>query len=451
MRRRANAGPKRILRQSIIAEQGINLIYKRLLSMGFLWYPSGGVEAGIDGHIELRDSQSGEVFNAIIQVQSKATKESLGNGNTFEFVCEQRDIDYWMKGNAPVILVRSRPDSDEAYWKSIKVYFADPKRRQVGKVVFDKNADRFDDSAREKLRELAIPAEHGVYFAPPPTAERLLSNLLPVQSFPTHIYVAETPYGTTKALFDYVRLKGLKLSGECIVRDKRLYSFHDLREQPWSQFCDRGTVDPIPSADWANSSDEQKQYEFSELLGRSLTALLHRLPIRRFNERKYYYFLRTKHLTPRTWGYKSLKRGATKTVFQGYPSKKDPSRIAYYRHTAFESAFRRYGGNWYVEIVPTYHFTTDGTEPHPNYESKLKGIKAQERNNAVRNLVLMWASILGDKPGGLLPADDLLQFGDSLLDFEIAAGLPDAEWAPMDESASGTSDAGLFGLVVDED
>jgi len=68
---------KKVHKNSLIGQQGINLIEKRVLEMGFIWYPTGSVEAGIDGMIELRDSASGKVFNSIIQVQSKATEESF--------------------------------------------------------------------------------------------------------------------------------------------------------------------------------------------------------------------------------------------------------------------------------------------------------------------------------------------------------------------------------------
>jgi hypothetical protein len=44
--------------------------------MGFLWYPGGGVEAGIDGHLEIRNEDS-EVTNCIISVHSKATDGAL--------------------------------------------------------------------------------------------------------------------------------------------------------------------------------------------------------------------------------------------------------------------------------------------------------------------------------------------------------------------------------------
>jgi hypothetical protein len=65
---------KKIGRGDIIGQQGMNLIEKRTLEMGFVWHPTH-LDAGIDGYIEIRDSVTGEVSNCIIQVQSKATAQ----------------------------------------------------------------------------------------------------------------------------------------------------------------------------------------------------------------------------------------------------------------------------------------------------------------------------------------------------------------------------------------
>jgi hypothetical protein len=94
--------------------------------MGFLWYPSGGVEAGIDGRLEIRNEDA-EVTNLIISVQSKATDGQFDaeTDTDFTFTCSERDLRYWLKGNLPVILVCSRPRTDEAYWLSIKDAFSD--------------------------------------------------------------------------------------------------------------------------------------------------------------------------------------------------------------------------------------------------------------------------------------------------------------------------------------
>ena len=57
---------KKIHRSSVIGQQGVNLIEKVVLGTGYLWYPTGGMEAGIDGSIEIRDPETGEVTNSIV-------------------------------------------------------------------------------------------------------------------------------------------------------------------------------------------------------------------------------------------------------------------------------------------------------------------------------------------------------------------------------------------------
>src|SRR3954468_17798621 len=108
--------------------------------MSFIFYETGGVEAGIDGVIELRDEDSWQVRNMILQVQVKATEQRF-SGETeesFTFACTEADIAYWREGTAPVLLMVVRPSDGVAYWKSIKEWFADPERLRTRKVAFDK-------------------------------------------------------------------------------------------------------------------------------------------------------------------------------------------------------------------------------------------------------------------------------------------------------------------------
>src|SRR5213079_1185401 len=59
---------------------------------------------------------------------------------------------------------------------------------------FDKERDRFDVSCRERLVRLAVPRDSGIYIAPPPKPEQLVSNLLEVITYPRKIYVAATDF-----------------------------------------------------------------------------------------------------------------------------------------------------------------------------------------------------------------------------------------------------------------
>lgn len=160
-----SSGFKKIHGNSIIGQRGINLIERKILEMGYVWYPSGGIEAGIDGIIEIRDPDTGEASNAIIQVQSKATAKSFQaeTSEGFDYLCEERDLNYWLQGNAPVILIVSRPDTAEIYWVSIKDYFRDVSLRKTRKVHFNKQRDKFDQTCRTALALLAVPQGIGIF------------------------------------------------------------------------------------------------------------------------------------------------------------------------------------------------------------------------------------------------------------------------------------------------
>ena len=104
--------------------------------MGFMFYPTGGVEAGIDGYHRIAGRGNREVGNLLLQVQGKATERERLQGDTaeaFEFPCCEDDIAYWTQGTAPVLLIVCSLNESKAYWKSLKEWFADPERMKSRK------------------------------------------------------------------------------------------------------------------------------------------------------------------------------------------------------------------------------------------------------------------------------------------------------------------------------
>lgn len=440
---------KKIHKSSIIGQQGVNLIERVVLGMGFAWYPSGGVEAGIDGTIEIRDAVTGEATNSIIQVQSKATTNPFQAETeaAFEYRCAERDLDYWMRGNAPVILVVSRPESDEAYWVSVKDYFRDPSARAGRKVRFDKGRDRFDEASKNELISLAVPKDSGLYFAPPPKRETLHSNLLGVSRFPERLYVAQTDYRTgqeVRAKLDEMDARGER---EWFAKYKSILSFNDLSEWPWEEICDRGTVEAFDSEEWAYSDDPDAQRDFVQLLNRCLGAKAHALRLRYDKDHRCHYFRATKKLTDRKLAYKSVVNETTRTVFKGYPKKGNPGEMAYYRHSAFQGWFKRFGDAWYLEITPTYHFTRDGWRPSAFYEDNLTGIKQLESNQALLGQTIMWAEYLSGDGDLFESAYPLLGF-DGLKTFDLEAGINEEAWLrrrDKDDAEDSSEGLTLFG------
>ncbi len=403
--------------------------------MGFTWTPTGALEAGIDGYIEIRDDVTGDVFNAIIQVQSKATEESFAaeTAESLEYLCDARDLDYWMQGNAPVILVVSRPRTNEAYWVSIKDYFRDPAVRQVRKVRFDKRRHRFDDHCKAELVTLAIPRDSGLYLAPVPRTEVLYSNLLPVASHASRLYIAETDCRRKEDVWREMNRLDVHVGSEWLLTGKRILSVHDLSEPPWSHICDVGTMDELDAEEWADADDPDRQREWVRLLNSCLREKCY--PLVRYNhDRKCYYFTATTDLRHRVFPYQAIKADTKRDVFRAYPADNNPR---YYRHSAFQGAFRRFGGSWHLEITPTYHYTRNGRDEYRYYEDRLSDIKRLEHNEAVMGQVVMWGEFLRRKGDMFTQEYPHLSFG-VLQSFEVAAGIDDAVWRSR-ESGDGES------------
>lgn len=155
IRKKGNHIIKKVSDQSIIGQKGINLIEQIVLEMGFVWTQTR-IEAGTDGIIELRDDSTKEATNFIINVQSKAseTQYVAKNRNTFSYICKKEDLEYWLKGNCPVILVCSNVKEKKAYWVSIKDYFEDPRRRKTRKITFSKVNNLFTVGCKDELFKL---------------------------------------------------------------------------------------------------------------------------------------------------------------------------------------------------------------------------------------------------------------------------------------------------------
>jgi hypothetical protein len=425
---------KKISDSDIIGEKGIALIHRVVLDMGCLWHPTGGVEAGIDGFIEVRDPATGETTNSIVQIQSKARARpfTAETAEGFEYLCDERDLEYWLNGNAPVILVISRPDDGEAYWVSIKDRFKDLKARRERKVFFDKKRDRFDATARAAVVELAIPRDKGVYLAPPPKREMLYTNLLGVSRLAPDLYVAKTDIRFPGEVWEALRDATVRPRGEWVLVDKRLFSFHDLSQRSWDTLCDRGTVKRHDTDDFAYSLDDDQRYIFVRLLNHSLAEKLYEHGIRFDRDFRHYYFKATQNLEPREITYQSLEKKVPRTVLSPYKKKGDPSQVVYYRHNAFEGSFKQIEEGWYLEITPTYRYTSDGYSIYRFYEDQLKGIKRLEDNPAVLGQVVMWASILKQPRDMFDAADPFLEFGE-LKTFELDAGLYDEHWLKNEE------------------
>lgn len=332
---------KKLLSTSLLGQRGINLIERIVLEMGFTWTQTGGLEAGIDGIIETRDIATGEVFNNIVQVQSKAVSQFVAETERgFEYSCKSADLDYWLHGNAPVVLIVSRPDTEEAYWISIKDYFKDPETRKATRVRFNKASDRFTKESRDRLFALAAPKDCGLYLSPLPKPEQLHSNLLQVTHFGPTIYVGETVFRYRWQVFDFVKAQGKSIGPEWELRGKKIISFQDLDAPEWDYACDAGTVEPFGAQEWLFPEEASLRNQALALLDRSLRRFLHAKGLDYDDQRECYFFRATADLKPLKFRYLSLEKEAARAVFQPYGPRFNPRHV---QHAGPRGLFTRAG------------------------------------------------------------------------------------------------------------
>lgn len=448
---------KQIAPADMRGDKGIALVHRIVNDMGFVWNALH-LEAGIDGIIEVRDPATSEVSNCIIQVQSKAGPSyfKVETESSFELICDERDLDYWLRGNAPVVLVVSRPDEDEAYWVPIKDYFRDPARRKTRKITFDKSANRLDVASREALARLAMPADSGIYLPALPCTETLATNLLPLMDYPKRLFRASTKLRFPTQVWDVLNKHDRQSPAEWVLHNSMLYSFHDLTFEPWTSACLSDTTANLATDYFAFSDVRDERYVFSRMLRSCFGQLLNRHGVRFSREKDHYYFRATPDL-------KEKKIGGL-SVFKGFESKKVEGRIAYYRHRAMKYRFLRFDRQWFVEITPSYHFTQDGFKLSKFYEQRLKGIKQLERQNKVHlRQVRLWESVLQQIYQTVPQSHSELQqksfFGDEekaveeviepyphltfgeLFQFTVDWGIPEAAWLPPGGEAESDDDS----------
>jgi hypothetical protein len=411
----------------LAGQQGVNLIERITLEMGSRWTPSGPNEVGIDGYIELFDPNSHQALGVTFAVQSKVvTAITDSSKQNFDYWCDPNDLEYWIHGNTPVILVVSNPAAGEAYWVSIKDHFKNWQPNDSTRITFVKSDRRFDVTSFRQLLVIAVPKQ-GLYLAPTRHTETVYSNLLPLNGYPSRLFIAGTECRSARDVWVLLRKTDRDIDAGWVLWEKKIISFHNLSDEPWSSICDVGTSESFAVKEWAESSEPQQQRLFVQLLNQTLRAQLN--PDVRYWPQEDCFAITGK---PRKLSYQSLKRLSKITVVSRFSTTTaDGRQFESFRHLAFRGQFRFFDGRWYLEITPTYRFTRDGSVLDRFHVDRLKGIKRIEGNRAVLSSVLFWADHLVPKTSLFDDTSPPLQFG-TLLTFECGVGIVDQAWLSDD-------------------
>jgi hypothetical protein len=419
--------PKKILNTSITGELGIDLIRLRVHEMGHLWHEYGQVEAGVDGLIELRIPESSIATNSIIQVQSRATENRFDKEteSSFEYRCTEADLAYWLEGNCPIIFVRSRPKTNEVYWKNLKEYFNTPEKRAGRIILFDKSQDVFDKNASNALLTLAVPPSIGLCIPVPKASDLLYSNLLPLRVTSPSLFVGMTQIKSRPDFLDAVYRAGIT-DQEWALKGSRVISFVDLEKPEWKDLVD--SVERHEPNEWLDASDILIENEVRELLRRTVSTFLKRKGLRYSKTAHCFYFQPSKNLQSYEYEYRGIVNETAREVFGPRAYKK---AVSFYRHSAIEFDIEKLDRTWHLVLSPTYYFTYDGFKENMFREERLSKMKRLDRHAAVFGQVVMWQRFFVEVEDLFNSKYPFVEFGD-LLTAETGLRIPDEYWQKSD-------------------
>jgi hypothetical protein len=414
---------KTLTESAHIGDAGIALIHTIVNRMGHKWGEgAGSKDVGIDGSIELRNPATGEMSGRHIYVQSKAARNPFPgeDEDSFHYLCDERDLTYWLAHPEPVIVICSHPDEGCAWWVHIQGYFADPARAGTRRIDFDKTANAFTADVADTLLEVADP--YGAAHTPVALAkhERLITNLLPVD-LPPQYWRAPT-HMSSREIRDRQRRSDYPERQDWVLSNKHIYSFAAFSGTSLARVPDVA-ANAYPTVELADGSGNERRL-LVELLNRTLREDLAARCSFHFGRK----FLYVK--APDDLGKTSMRSttGRSRQIFQAYPMASDPSRIAYCRHAALRWQFLAIDGQWFAAITPDYYFSSDGYQEAPNAKKYLTKIKQIDRHLAVLGETRVWVAMLRESEGTLTEDSRILHFGEPL-QLDIGTGIDDAAWA----------------------
>lgn len=117
-------GGKGYPKSARVERLGVALVQSVVAEMGHIWREKSVSDVGIDGEIELVDPTTERATGRLlmVQVKSRSGLDERADG-TVRFTCSEEDLDYWLSGTAPVLLVLVSTDAREAWFKNLQNWF----------------------------------------------------------------------------------------------------------------------------------------------------------------------------------------------------------------------------------------------------------------------------------------------------------------------------------------
>lgn len=265
----------------------------------------------------------------------------------------------------------------------------------------------------------------------------LVSNLIEVTP-PNALYVAELcldEEGTITAAKRDLNYKGkrpnkhllvrlaLQLSGlDChgwAVFENRIFTFYDMeRDSAFRSIVDVGSIEELTTEDISQHELVEYQNLFKYLMKDTLRDQLLAFNVNWSKQQKQFYFLpdeKDADQRKEEWVGKKLSR---RRVFERKYQRKDPSKVAFFKHLAFDVSFIDVDSQWLATVTPSWYYTWNLYKRNRFHDDLLSKQKRLEHNNSVRDQVRFVGYFLANSRND----NDLITFGE-LVEFQCLSNI----------------------------
>ena len=247
---------------------------------------------------------------------------------------------------------------------------------------------------------------------------KLISNLVKVE-YPNHVFVAELDLDESfiiqmaKERLNYKKKKRKKVSTNTLVRlmlattsnpwqgwvvnENKIFTFLDLNSHSeFFSIIDIGSVEKIESEFFFENELVEYRNLFVWLLKNTTKDILERFGVDYRRKDKMFYFLPRHESEAQRKEQWTGQKKATRTVYEVKYQKKEPSKVAYHKHLAFDLSFTNFGYDFYCAINPSWIYTFNLYQKSYFHQDLLSKQKKLEFNQSVRNHVLFIAYFLSN-------------------------------------------------------
>jgi len=233
-------------------------------------------------------------------------------------------------------------------------------------------------------------------------SEKLFSNLLKL-NFPEKVYIAELAYDKKEELKKLRKRKRRKKISDREITKSALRNIHPdlfcfdwavysnslitfrnlhIKDEPLRDIIDHGTIS-LESIDYFEG-DPDLLNVLKSLLNFSFQQRAYRIGLEWVYDDKIMRFRSPRIAKKMSITWKLNTKPQPRDVIHPIWSKdKEDPHIICFRHLAFSHSFHYFEYTWYISLLPTYSFTTNGRKKSRFSQHYMSGIKREEDNKTV--------------------------------------------------------------------